>query len=82
MFKVYWNLEDVPAAPAPAALAIGNFDGLHRGHLEILNRTKREARRIGGEAIRVDFRSPSDESGRAGSGSRTVDERGRAHAAL
>ncbi len=55
MFKAYWNLEDVPPRPAPAALAIGNFDGLHRGHLEILDRTKREARRIGGEAIVLTF---------------------------
>ncbi len=55
MFKAYCNLEDVPPGPAPAALAIGNFDGLHRGHLEILDRTKREARRIGGEAIVLTF---------------------------
>ena len=55
MFKAYWNLDDVPPRSAPAALAIGNFDGLHRGHLEILDRTKREARRIGGEAIVLTF---------------------------
>ncbi len=55
MFSVYWSLEDVPRDRAAAALAIGNFDGLHRGHLEILERTKHEARRVGGEAVVLTF---------------------------
>ena len=55
MFSVYWSLEDVPRDRAAAALAIGNFDGLHRGHVEILERTKHEARRVGGEAVVLTF---------------------------
>ena len=55
MFSVYWSLEDVPRDRAAVALAIGNFDGLHRGHLEILERTKHEARRVGGEAVVLTF---------------------------
>ncbi|MBG99786.1 MAG: riboflavin biosynthesis protein RibF [Solibacterales bacterium] len=55
MFKAYWSLEDVPEDQGYTALAIGNFDGLHRGHIEILERTKREARRLGGEAVVLTF---------------------------
>ena len=55
MFKVYWNLEDVPVGQAPTVPTIGNFDGLHRGHVEILKRTKHEARRVGGEAVALTF---------------------------
>ena len=55
MFKAYWNLEDVPAEPGPTVLAIGNFDGLHLGHVEILERAKREARRLGGRAMVLTF---------------------------
>ena len=42
---------DVPAPLKGAALAIGNFDGVHRGHQEVLNAAigiaKQEGRRSG-----------------------------------
>ena len=55
MFRTYWGLEDVLMDQGPTALAIGNFDGLHRGHIKILEQTKREARRLGGEAMVLTF---------------------------
>jgi riboflavin kinase/FMN adenylyltransferase len=38
------------AAPAPLALAIGNFDGVHRGHQELVRVAAEIAARIGGTA--------------------------------
>ena len=39
----------------PWAAAIGVFDGVHRGHLAILNETLRRARAIGGRAAVITF---------------------------
>ncbi len=55
MFKAHWNLASVGPEPPPCALAIGNFDGLHLGHQRIIEKTKEQARRIGGEAVVLTF---------------------------
>jgi riboflavin kinase / FMN adenylyltransferase len=36
--RIYHSLAEVPAAFAPSALTIGNFDGVHRGHRAIAAR--------------------------------------------
>jgi riboflavin kinase/FMN adenylyltransferase len=41
---------NVPAAARGAALAIGNFDGVHRGHQALLQATKEQAARLGAKA--------------------------------
>src|SRR3954468_22586114 len=39
------HLEDVPADLKGAVIAIGNFDGVHRGHQAVLAQAKAEAKR-------------------------------------
>ena len=46
-FAAYWNLEDLPRDFGPSAIAIGNFDGVHVGHREILRRTEQVAADLG-----------------------------------
>lgn len=43
-FRVFRRLEDVPGGFGPAALTIGNFDGVHAGHRRILRRVVEIAR--------------------------------------
>ena len=40
---------------APTALAIGNFDGVHRGHRHLIDRVKDAARALGGESVALTF---------------------------
>jgi riboflavin kinase / FMN adenylyltransferase len=44
------GIEDVPASARGAALAIGNFDGVHRGHQALLDVTRAQAKTSGGPA--------------------------------
>jgi riboflavin kinase/FMN adenylyltransferase len=43
----FTRIGDAPAAGGPAAVAVGNFDGVHRGHQEVLREAMKEARRKG-----------------------------------
>jgi riboflavin kinase/FMN adenylyltransferase len=48
--KLIRDLEKLPAELRAGAVAIGNFDGVHRGHARIVQRLIAEARRVGGLA--------------------------------
>jgi riboflavin kinase/FMN adenylyltransferase len=53
--QVFRKLEDVPAALGPAVLTVGNFDGVHRGHVEVLHNIVGRARQLRAKAVAVTF---------------------------
>lgn len=52
---VFHSLAEVPAGFGPAVAAIGNFDGVHLGHREILSAVVEQARALGAKAIAITF---------------------------
>ena len=52
---VFHGLDELPADFGPAVVAIGNFDGVHRGHCEILAGAMREAHELGARAVALTF---------------------------
>ena len=53
--QVISSLESIPASLTRTVLAIGNFDGMHRGHQEILQKVRERARQIEGQSAVVTF---------------------------
>ena len=53
--QVFRSVAEVPAGFGPTVAAIGNFDGVHLGHQEILSAVVREARELGARAVAVTF---------------------------
>ena len=49
------HLERIARRPKPPVVTLGNFDGVHRGHQEILRRTVVCARAAGCEAVAITF---------------------------
>jgi riboflavin kinase/FMN adenylyltransferase len=54
-FSIVRDGDPVPAAARGAFIAIGNFDGLHRGHRAALDRAIAHAKRPGGPALALTF---------------------------
>ena len=52
---VFRSLAEVPAGFGPSVAAIGNFDGVHLGHREILSAVVAEARQRGARAVAITF---------------------------
>lgn len=52
---VYIGLEGIPAGLDASVASIGNFDGVHLGHREILSAVAREARERNAKALAVTF---------------------------
>lgn len=52
---VYRSLSEVPPGLGPTVAAIGNFDGVHVGHRQILAAVQREARALGAKALAITF---------------------------
>ncbi|HVC47445.1 MAG TPA: riboflavin biosynthesis protein RibF [Terracidiphilus sp.] len=52
---VYRSLDEIPADFGPSVAAIGNFDGVHRGHQEVLAATVAEAREKNARSVALTF---------------------------
>jgi riboflavin kinase/FMN adenylyltransferase len=53
--RVFHDLDEVPADFGPCALTIGNFDGVHAGHRQILRRVVEVARERGWKSAALTF---------------------------
>jgi len=53
--RVVRHLGRLPRPLPRVVLTLGNFDGVHVGHQEIVGRAVREARNVGGQAIALTF---------------------------
>lgn len=52
----YFNgISDVPTGFGPSVVTLGNFDGVHRGHLEVLRNLVSDARKRGAKAVAITF---------------------------
>lgn len=53
--KILRSLQEIPADLGPTVVTVGNFDGVHCGHLYVLQQVVRRAREIGAKAVAVTF---------------------------
>lgn len=52
----YWKgLEAVPAAVGPTVVTIGNFDGVHLGHCQVLDRVVQQAKQRDAKSVAITF---------------------------
>lgn len=49
--QIWRSLDDVPADLGRAVVTIGNFDGVHLGHVHVVSRAREVAARIGAEHV-------------------------------
>jgi riboflavin kinase/FMN adenylyltransferase len=55
MMRIFRSLDEVPAGFGPSVAVIGNFDGVHRGHSQVLGTVAAEARALGFRSIAITF---------------------------
>jgi riboflavin kinase/FMN adenylyltransferase len=53
--QVFRKLDDVPTDFGPTLVTVGNFDGVHRAHANVLREIALRARATGAEAVAVTF---------------------------
>ena len=69
---VYRSVAEIPAAFGPCIASIGNFDGVHLGHREILSAVVAEARALGTKAVAITFDPHPDQFLRPAQGLRLL----------
>jgi riboflavin kinase/FMN adenylyltransferase len=55
IMQVFRSLEEIPTGFGPSVAVIGNFDGVHRGHAEVLAAVADQARGGGWRSIAITF---------------------------
>jgi riboflavin kinase/FMN adenylyltransferase len=55
MVLIWHGVDEIPEDFGPTAVTIGNFDGVHRGHQQVLARLLSTARESGSRAVAVTF---------------------------
>ncbi len=53
--RIFRELEDVPADFGPSVVSVGNFDGVHWGHRQVLRELVTRARESGSKSVAVTF---------------------------
>src|SRR5271165_3929667 len=53
--QVFHKLDEVPPQLGPTIVSVGNFDGVHRAHQEVVRRMAQSAHALGGKAVVVTF---------------------------
>ena len=53
--QIFRSLEEIPANFGPTVVSVGNFDGVHRAHQEVVRHMAERARTFGGKAVVVTF---------------------------
>jgi riboflavin kinase / FMN adenylyltransferase len=53
--QIFHKLEEVPGSFGPTVVSVGNFDGVHRGHQEVLSNVVARARELGARSLVVTF---------------------------
>ena len=53
--QVFRHLDDIPADFGPTVVSVGNFDGVHHAHKEVVRHMAERARTFGGKAVVVTF---------------------------
>jgi riboflavin kinase/FMN adenylyltransferase len=63
---VFRSIAEIPSGFGPSVAAVGNFDGVHLGHREILNAVVKEARKCNACAVAITFDPHPDQYLRRG----------------
>jgi len=53
--QVFRHLDDIPPDFGPTVVSVGNYDGVHRAHQEVVRHMAERARTFGGKAVVVTF---------------------------
>jgi len=53
--RIFRSIEEIPADFGPTVVSVGNFDGVHCGHRQVLREVTQRARQAGSKAVAVTF---------------------------